>query len=347
MAMDKSSADSFVYAKASGMLAKSYVGLRARDLFAANSLGELWSLLFKKEIPSVPETLLARELEKEAFLTFVNQYKALIQNYSSPQPVLLALLHGYDYENLKDIGAALALGEKEIPEIQKINPFNLIHYEKWPNIQAMTAESPFSWYNKVPEIREQHLVNYRVDCQNVIELWRAAAKTESSCREAVKKLIAEKLIVDNVVWAIRLRLYYEMERDEIIPLLAYSTEENRRNLDVMDVLVQDAVKSLEWPLDDYDKWKKWKYSKLLNAHEEGTVWNVDPSWISNAFKPAYVEKARKMFHRYPSTSCPMICWFIIKQNELDNIRTASESLRLDVDSVQAMNIAGIMEVSNG
>ena len=102
MAMDKSSADSFVYAKASGMLAKSYVGLRARDLFAANSLGELWSLLFKKEIPSVPETLLARELEKEAFLTFVNQYKALIQNYSSPQPVLLALLHGYDYENLKD-----------------------------------------------------------------------------------------------------------------------------------------------------------------------------------------------------------------------------------------------------
>ena len=43
----------------------------------------------------------------------------------------------------------------------------------------------------------------------------------------------------------------------------------------------------------------------------------------------------------------MVCWFIIKQNELDNIRTASESLRLNIDSQQAMKIVGIAEVNNG
>ena len=49
--MDKSAADSYVYAKASGMLAHSYVGIRARELFSFNSLQELWSFLFKKEVP--------------------------------------------------------------------------------------------------------------------------------------------------------------------------------------------------------------------------------------------------------------------------------------------------------
>ena len=39
--MDRSSADAFVYAKASGSLAKSFVGERANKLFAVTSLQEL------------------------------------------------------------------------------------------------------------------------------------------------------------------------------------------------------------------------------------------------------------------------------------------------------------------
>ena len=41
MAMDKSAADSYVYAKASGMLARSYVGERARQLFSFHTLSVL------------------------------------------------------------------------------------------------------------------------------------------------------------------------------------------------------------------------------------------------------------------------------------------------------------------
>ena len=61
----------------------------------------------------------------------------------------------------------------------------------------------------------------------------------------------------------------------------------------------------------------------------------------------YVEKAYRLFHIYPFTECPLVCWFIVKRNELDNIRTASESLRLNIGSSQAMNLAGLSEVSNG
>ena len=75
--MDRSSADAFVYAKASGMLAKSFVGPRAASLFAVNSLHELWSLVFQTEVPVIPEMLLAEKIEQEAEAAFLNDYISL------------------------------------------------------------------------------------------------------------------------------------------------------------------------------------------------------------------------------------------------------------------------------
>ena len=127
MAMDKSAADAYVYAKASGMLAKSYVGSRSKNLFNTHSLAELWNLLFRKEVPVVPETLLAKELEKEAQRNFLSQYLKLLNNYSKPEKLLISLVHFYDYDNLKELGAALALGEKQMPAMQK-------NYYRYPTV---------------------------------------------------------------------------------------------------------------------------------------------------------------------------------------------------------------------
>ena len=53
MAMDKSTADCYVYSKASGSLSKSFIGNRKSVLFSQSSIPQLWSLLFSKEIPSI------------------------------------------------------------------------------------------------------------------------------------------------------------------------------------------------------------------------------------------------------------------------------------------------------
>ena len=45
--MDKSGAGSFIYAKASGIIGKSFVGPRAQYLFEQKSLSDLWTLLFQ------------------------------------------------------------------------------------------------------------------------------------------------------------------------------------------------------------------------------------------------------------------------------------------------------------
>ena len=97
MAMDRTAADAYTYARASGILAKSFVGPRAGTLFSVHTLQELWSLVIKTEVPAIPETLLARELERNAQTIFVEQFKNLVRTYSRPSRILVALLNYYDY----------------------------------------------------------------------------------------------------------------------------------------------------------------------------------------------------------------------------------------------------------
>ena len=49
--MDSSSASAYVYAKACGMLAKSFIGARKDKLFEVSALADLWTLLFNCEVP--------------------------------------------------------------------------------------------------------------------------------------------------------------------------------------------------------------------------------------------------------------------------------------------------------
>ena len=340
MAMDKSSADAYVYVKASGILARSFVGAKARELFSVRSLKELWSLIFKKEVPAVPETMLAAALEKEAVSSFVNSYKRLILNYEKPSPLLVELLRFYDYENLKQFGAALCTGQKEIPSYTDISPLNILNYSKWPDIAQITKNSPLSWYDHVSTVQNQQMDDYRMDCQYIAELWKALDHVDSSCREDIRALFKEKFSLENILWSLRLRIYYNMDSNEIPMHLSYAEGNAAKN----DPIASPALKTLHWATDDWDTWKHWQFSEFLNPHEEGTVWNIDPRWIAGAYKNHYVEKARKLFHRYPFTECPLVCWFIIKRDELDDICTASESLRMNIPSSEAMRAAGVQEV---
>ncbi|MCH5295146.1 MAG: V-type ATPase subunit [Treponema sp.] len=341
MAMDKSSADYYVYARASGMLARSFVGESARKLFNAASLQELWSLLFSEDLPQVPEILLARQIELKAQKTFIDDYLSLVSCYEKPSPMLVALLHFYDYDNIKEIGGALCLGEKSMPDIVDIRPFNIIDYSKWPSISAMTEGTPLAWLNAVPRLEQQKDNDYRLDCQYISEVWESIRTVSPQCRKSLEALVGEKYRMDNIMWALRLRTYYGMDRASVMSHLAYAGPHRS----VQDVLARDAIRTLDWELDSWEQWKGWKYSMFLNPYEEGTVWSIDPRWVASAYRNAFVSRALATFHKFPFTEAPLVCWFVIKQRELDNIRTACEHLRLHMNSSasisQALHIAGL------
>jgi len=334
--MDKTGAGAYIFAKANGILGKSFTGKRAQKLFAAKSLGELWTLLFRSQPPMVPEVMLSQQIEEKAFSDFTNQFVQFISLYDKPEEVLKDQLLMYDGENLKELGAALCKGEPKCPAVINLKNYSSLNYAAWPDIKKITKGSPFSWYNKVPGIHEQQELDFKIDIQICRHLWDAATRQKGEAGEALLKLYRQEFIIKNIVWVLRLRLYYNMKSEDIVKNLIYVTDKPGHS----DPIAAPALKILEWPLDEYEVWSNWRYASLVNPYEPGTVWQIDPIWIEKRNRVEINRKAAMLFHQFPGEPASLIGWYKMKEFELSCIRTAVESIRLNVNPEEAMDAIG-------
>lgn len=337
--MDKVAAHSYIYAKASGILGKSFTGSRAGALFEAKSLTDLWSVIFKTSAPAVPEILLAEKIEEEAFKRFIDQYVYFISLYDKPDHILIDQLFIYEAENLKEIGSALCSGETACPRLVNLGKFGQLNYKAWPDIAAITKDSPYSWYDHVPDIHEQQQLEFKIDLQVIQHLWNSIQKTKGSDKTALLKLYENEYIIKNIIWALRLKLNYKWENDKIIKNLIYVTEAPSAS----DPIAGPAIQILSKEVDNYSEWEDWRYSELLNPHTGGEVWKVEPSWIERKNRVRMAKLAAGVFHEFPMTTASLIGWYKIKNFEMSCIRTAVESLRMGINSQDAKDAVGISE----
>lgn len=110
--MDKTAAASFVYAKMSGILSKSFVGERAQLLINSKSLGDLWTLYFHTEVPGVPEFLLAKKIEEEAEKKLSEQWNKLLGFYEEPEEILTLLESENDKSDMMSVKKLLDSAKK-------------------------------------------------------------------------------------------------------------------------------------------------------------------------------------------------------------------------------------------
>ncbi|MCI1209771.1 MAG: V-type ATPase subunit [Treponema sp.] len=335
--MDRSDASIFVYAKASGMLAKSFIGQRAAKLFSVGSFGELWSLLFRSEVPGIPAELLAKKLEQEAEKRFISQYVSLLKNYTKPDSVLVSLLRYYDFDNLKGLGAALCRKQSSLPYITDIAPYSMLHYDAWPELDRITAGTPLAWYDTPPKSEEQQKADARLDNQYITMLFDSIEELPSEEREPVLRLLKLRFVFQNILWAIRLKVYYNMDKKDIISHLAHTGGQ----LSVNNEIAAPAVQILDKAVDSWNDWASWKYAYMLNPREDNALWTIDPRWLELSMRKELNRQALMKFHSYPFTAMVMVTWYMIKENELNTICTAAETLRLDADKNQAMQFAGV------
>jgi len=338
--MDKSAAESYVYAKASGLLGKSFINERASQLFEVKSLVDLWNLIFKTQAPLVPEVILAQQIEAEAFKQFITQYTYFLNQYDKPDQILTVPLRMYNAENLKVIGAALCSEEKDCPKLVDIGKFSTLRTEFWPDIAKITEASEFAWYNQVADIHQQQKMEFKIDLQNIKYEWNAIQKCHGEDYEILLNLFKTEYIIKNIVWALRLKINYQMEKEEIIKNLIYVTNAP----DGDDPVAAPVISILDKELDSYDQWKNWKYSNLVNPHTAGEIWQIDPGWIEGKGKILINKMAMLAFHQNPMSCSSLIGWYKIKNFELSCIRTAVESLRLGITAQDAMNAIGVASI---
>ena len=335
--MDKSTAVSFGYAKAAGLLSKAFVKDRTRLLFETESLTDLWGLLFNGPVPAVPETLLAQQIEDRAFSDFLSQYLFFLNQYDNPPLILTDKIKRFEIENLKEIIGALSAGEKELPHLLDLKDFSKINTSAWPELSKMTAGTQYSWIKKVPSVEEQQTLDFKLDLELLRENWKAINSCHGEDKEGHKKLFLDEFIIKNIVWALRLELYYEMPREQIIQNLFYVTD----NPDKKDPVAAPAIKVLNYDVNKYEDWEKWEFAKYLNPYEPGEVWCVNPVWIERRYLAHQAKLAEQIFHQYVMEDAALAAWFKIKNYELTCIRTAVERLRLNIGSGEAMEAVGV------
>lgn len=335
--MDNSAAHSYVYAKASGLLGKSFTGERASLLFNVKSLSELWSIVFRSQPPLLPEVLLAKQIETEAFKRLVSQYVYFLSQFDKPAEILRLPLKVFDANNLKTAGAALCVGKKDCPELFDIGDFSEFNFSAWPDIEKITEGSAFSWYNSVPDIHDQQKYEYKIDIQCVHDFWKAIHTLHGDDFDILKNLFSTEYILKNLVWALRLKINYQMSNEEIIQNLIYVTDAPTKD----DPIAAPALAILDKELDVWEQWAGWRYANLLNPHTPGEIWNVDPAWVEEQGRLKFTRLAMQAFHQRPMSVSSIIGWFKVKSFELSCIRTAVESLRLGISSQDAMNAVGI------
>ena len=288
--LDRSAASSFVYAKASGLLAKSFIGDNAGRLFSVQSLRELYTLLFNEEVPGVPEVMLSKEIETKAARKFISQYKELLSEFANPSPILSEILSFYEYEN-------------------------------------------------------SGLSDSKSDREQIMALWKAISSLKGSNRENLLDLYKMEISFKNILWVLRLKVYYKFTSEEILEHLVYSDEQSKKSAMSRknDILAREALAILDKDISSYDDWKKWKYAQFLNPHEEGVIWEIDPTWIERSFKNYLAKAYKRFFHKDPMSITSLVSWFRIKQYELDCIRSVTEGLRLGVESDKVMEVAGVSQ----
>lgn len=335
--MDKSAAEAYVYAKASGILGKSFVNEKASMLFTTGSLAALWTLLFNSPVPQIPEVLLAEKIEKESFKRFVKQYTGFLEQYENPDQILLDQLAIYEAEDLKEIGGALCAGEKDCPHLIDLGKFTKLNFKAYPDIKKITENSSYSWYNHVPEIHEQQKLEFKIDLQFIRHLWNSIGKTSGETKTQLEKLYLDEYVIKNIVWALRLKINYEMKNDEIIENLIYVTNSPSSR----DPIAAPVLEILNKDLEDYSQWENWKYANLLNPKIAGELWKVDPRWIEINNRTKIEKEANLNFHQFPMSTVALISWYKIKNFELSCIRTAVESLRMNIEPSEAMACVGV------
>lgn len=339
--MDKSAAQAFLFAKASGLLSKSFVQKRANLLFEAKSLEELWSLLFKTEPPSLPEVMLASQIEREYFAKFVNDYKYFIKQFEGEKQLLSEQLCVYEVENLKEVTEALCNGETECPHLIDLSGVTKLHFEKWPDLKAITFGTKYEWYNKIPDVHEQQKNEFKLDCQAWRQIWNAIEKTHGETKNALLLLYTMEFTFKNIIWALRLKINYQMSSEEIAKNLFTVKKDSLKD----DPVASEALKVLEFKTDDWENWREWKYSKFINPNEPGNIWNISPSWLELKFRIQLNKTAYKIFHQYPMTDAALIAWYKLKSYEMTCVRSAVETLRLKLNSQESKQTLGIQDNS--
>jgi hypothetical protein len=342
--MPRSGERAYVYAKACGIIGKSFIGSRIKALEPVNRLTELDRLVFPQTFRELPERELLTDLEERIIGRSASQIISIVGSYKSPPDLLVRLLRSYEYGDLKSALAGIAEGNPKAPPITNLGSFGIVNFGAYPDIKAMVRGTEFEFLAS-ETIRKGDAgiaLQTKLDKHYYTTLWKSLSRLKRQDRAGIEVILSEEISLRNAVWALRLRTYYRMSAEQIREMLIdLKAPVHKKDGKDAPSLAADAEASLELPLDTYGPWASWKRAVFLNP-EHGDGWTADPRYFQTAASGHLYKLARHYFHRRPFAIDTAACFIKLKQFEEDLLTSITEGLGIGMTS---RDVFALLEVA--
>ena len=333
----------YVYAKACGIIGKSFVGKRISSLAGLRSLSELDRLVFPDHHRDLPGRELLTDIENRIIDRTVRQIMAIVGSDAEPPEIIVRMLRSYEYGDLKICIQHIASGEKKPPRFCDIGRFSTVRFDAFPDMNAMLRNTEFEFLlphdlKNLKKGSDTVPVETKIDSLFYNSLVESLNSLSSEDREITQRILADEISLRNCTWALRLRTYYRKMASEALKHLMNIKLRGDRSTS----LSAEAVQSLNFPLDSRSSWQGWKWEKLLNSEQASSHWAADPRHFQNAASGYLYRLAMRCFHRVPMSVSSVFCFIKIKQFEEDLLTSIAEGLALGIDSASVFRL---LEVS--
>jgi hypothetical protein len=337
----------YAYAKACGIIGKSFVGKRIPRLAGVSRLSELDRLVFPGSARELPERELLSDMERRFTLRAVESVKTIAECFSRPPEFLVRLVRVYEYIDLKSALAALAGDGAErrgqsAPFFHDLGRFQTVNFGAWPDLDRMIRGTEFEALPGRKEGAGQDMsVQTAIDRFYYEKLWESLFALRCEDRRQTEKILSAEISLRNASWTLRLRTYYGMQADEVrehLVAIPSGRRNSARRNSGRGNSAEDAP--LELPLDSRTEWKKWRWECFLNPEEAGE-WTADPRYFQNAASRHLYRMALRQLRLRPFSLDAVFCFIKLKQFEEDLLTSSAEGLGL---GMSGRDVFAVMEV---
>ena len=331
----------YAYAKACGIIGKSFIGKRLSGLQNVTRLSELDRTIFPASSRDMPEKELLVDLEGRIIDRAVKSIITIVGCFPMPPEFLILLIRGYEYADLQNALASFPDNEKSPPAHTELGSFGTVRFSAWPDIRAMIEGTAFGFLlDKNGKLKEEGItLQTTLDRHYYSALWKSLSSLSRKDRYAAEKILADEISLKNSCWALRLRTYYEMPLNELKNHLIdiRVAKPGRRSL------ADEATDCLEFPLDDVAAWSSWRWKQFLNPVQGGEAWRADPRYFQNAASRHLYRLAKRYFRMRPFSLDSVFCFIKLKQFEEDVLTSNAEGLGMGMSSRDVISVLGVAE----
>jgi len=327
----------YAYAKACGIIGKSFLGKRISLLTGLNSLNELDKMIFPDHHSDLPGRELLLDLERRIIARTVRQILVIAGSYANPPEIIIRMLRAYEYSDLKTCIQYIATGKRNLPVLCDIGRFATIRFNAFPDIGAMLKNT------ELRSLLSESLKSIKAGSTDITSieakldgiyysgLAESLSLFNAEDRMVTQRILADEISLRNCGLALRLRVYYQKRTDDAAKYLMDIRSEESGSLK------KEAVESLGFPIDSRDSWKGWKWEKLLNEDTK-TNWTADPRHFQNAASQYLYRLANRGFRNSPLSASAVFCYIKLKQFEENILTSIAEGLALGIDSTGVFNL---------